>query len=145
MVTIRSSQPADAPALLAIWRSAVAATHDFIDPSDLAEIDEQVASYVADARLLVAVDGDDRPLGWMGVTGTHVDALFVAADAHGCGIGRRLLAEVAVESVDVNEANAGAIGFYQRLGFRTVGRSPTDDAGRPYPLLHLRRAISPIS
>ena len=30
--------------------------------------------------------------------------------------------------------------FYERLGFVVRGRSPTDDAGRPYPLLHLERA-----
>jgi putative acetyltransferase len=29
------------------------------------------------------------------------------------------------------------VGFYERLGFKRIGRSPLDDAGRPYPLLHL--------
>ena len=44
-----------------------------------------------------------------------------------------------VLTVNVNEQNASGAGFYQRLGFEVIGRSPVDDAGRPYPLLHLRR------
>ena len=43
-----------------------------------------------------------------------------------------------VLTVDVNEQNPRAIGFYERLGFARTGRSETDDQGRPYPLLHMR-------
>jgi putative acetyltransferase len=39
----------------------------------------------------------------------------------------------------VNEQNAAALGFYEALGFEVVARSPLDDTGRPYPLLHMRR------
>jgi putative acetyltransferase len=42
--------------------------------------------------------------------------------------------------VSVNEQNPAAIGFYAALGFEVVGRSPVDDAGRPFPLLHMRDA-----
>lgn len=40
-------------------------------------------------------------------------------------------------TVDVNEQNTQAVGFYARAGFTVTGRSPVDDEGRPYPLLHL--------
>ncbi|MGY0625916.1 MAG: GNAT family N-acetyltransferase, partial [Paraglaciecola chathamensis] len=39
--------------------------------------------------------------------------------------------------VDVNEQNPKALGFYQRIGFKVVGRSELDGQGKPYPLLHL--------
>jgi putative acetyltransferase len=42
-------------------------------------------------------------------------------------------------TVDVNEQNAAARGFYAALGFDVVARSPLDETGRPYPILHMRR------
>ena len=44
-------------------------------------------------------------------------------------------------TVDVNEQNPAAVGFYEAVGFAVVGRSPLDDAGRPFPLLHMRRPV----
>jgi putative acetyltransferase len=46
-------------------------------------------------------------------------------------------------TVDVNEQNVAARGFYEALGFAVVGRSPMDDTGRPYPILHMRREMPP--
>ena len=43
-------------------------------------------------------------------------------------------------TLDVNEQNPQARGFYERMGFRVEGRSPVDDAGRPFPQLHMRLA-----
>ena len=48
-------------------------------------------------------------------------------------------------TVDVNEQNHGAVGFYRHIGFEVTGRSDLDDQGRPYPLLHLRRQRSSTS
>jgi putative acetyltransferase len=44
-----------------------------------------------------------------------------------------------VLTVDVNEQNEPARRFYEALGFVAAGRSPLDDNGLPYPILHLRR------
>jgi ribosomal protein S18 acetylase RimI-like enzyme len=43
-------------------------------------------------------------------------------------------------SLDVNEQNLQAVGFYRHMGFEIVGRSELDGAGKPYPLLHMRRS-----
>jgi putative acetyltransferase len=43
-----------------------------------------------------------------------------------------------VLELDANE-ESGAVDFYRRLGFEVVGRSEVDGAGRPYPLIHMRR------
>lgn len=39
--------------------------------------------------------------------------------------------------VDVNEQNNHALGFYEHIGFKVVGRSPLDGQGEPYPILHM--------
>lgn len=42
--------------------------------------------------------------------------------------------------VDVNEQNPQAVGFYEKMGYRKVGRSDVDGMGKPYPLLHFEYA-----
>lgn len=143
----RLSTPADADRLFEIWHDAVRATHDFLTPEDFEAIAPEVRRYVADTPLWVIDDDTGLPVAFMGLSGAHIDALFVAPGRHGYGLGRAMAdhaAHVAVAdsvTVDVNEQNTGAIGFYERIGFTGFGRSPTDDAGRPYPLLHLRRSV----
>ncbi|WVT72563.1 acetyltransferase [Sinorhizobium chiapasense] len=143
-ISIRPSRPYDFPRTFEIWRSAVVATHDFLTPEDFAAIETMVRDqYLPAAEFWIAADENDEALGFMGMSGAQIDSLFVHAEARGGGVGRRLVEHAMnlhpVLTVDVNEQNASGAGFYQRLGFETVGRSPVDDAGRPYPLLHLNR------
>lgn len=90
--------------------------------------------------LLVAEAGH-RPIGFAGVHDGTLEMLFVDPTHHGSGVGSALLASAirdhAVTQVDVNEQNVGAADFSTHRGFEVVGRSSTDDAGRPYPILHL--------
>jgi hypothetical protein len=46
-------------------------------------------------------------------------------------------------AVDVNEENRSAPAFYEALGFSVMSRSLLDSAG-PFPILHMRRARSPL-
>lgn len=142
---VRPGRPEETQALYEVWRASVVATHDFLTPEDLEFYAEMVrGQYLPEADLVVAVDGDDRPVGFRGVTGNNVDTLFVHPDWRGRGVGRLLL-EQALEAadgpvlVDVNEQNGQAAGFYERMGFRKTGRSETDQCGKPYPLAHMQR------
>lgn len=141
MTIIRPSQPSDYSSLLEIWATAVDATHDFLSKHDRNEIEMQVRDYLTSAPLFVAADRNDQPLGFLHVEDGHIHALFVHADHHGAGVGRRLIEHVVASNgtlrVDVNEQNERGVGFYRHLGFSRVSRSPTDSDGRPYPILHL--------
>ena len=141
---IRLSTESDTAVLADIWRASVRATHDFLLDADFREIDTLVAEhYLPATRVWVALDAAGRACGWMGLSGAHVDALFIDPASRGLGVGRKLLAHAESIagrlSVDVNEQNLQAVGFYRHMGFAATGRSPTDDAGRPYPLLHMRQ------
>ncbi len=140
--------PAEYPRLVAIWRSAVDATHHFLADADRADIESQLADvYFPAVRLTVAeIDGD--PVGFAGTAGEHLEMLFVHADARGHGVGSALLqhviAEQGIRLVDVNEQNEQAVEFYVRRGFVVAGRSELDEAGRPYPLLHMEALLTPV-
>jgi putative acetyltransferase len=142
-VSIRpSTGPSEFPALVAIWRSAVDATHDFLADTDRDEIEARLAVEYFPAVDLFVAERDGRAVGFSGVLGGRLEMLFVSAAERGRGVGSALLdhaiREAGVTELDVNEQNPSAAGFYAHHGFEVVARSATDDAGRPYPLLHLR-------
>ncbi|WP_246120746.1 acetyltransferase [Chitinolyticbacter meiyuanensis] len=146
--TLRPARPDDLPALFAVWRNAVLATHQFLSADDFAFYESLVRDvYLPQAHLTVAVDAADVPLGFIGCTGSQIDALFVDPVAHGQGIGSRLLRSVRQTGggllVDVNEQNLGARAFYERMGYSVVSRREHDDAGRPYPVLGLVASDQP--
>lgn len=142
MISIRPARPSDRDTLFAIWLRAVRATHLFLSEADINFYSGLVRTeYLPHAILWVAADDADQPLGFMGMTEDKIDALFVAPEQHGKGVGRTFV-EYARRmspnlSVDVNEQNEGARSFYRRMGFREVGRSEWDDHGRAFPIVHL--------
>lgn len=123
---------------------AVRATHGFLSLEDFETISAIVLEkYLPSARLWVAVDDQDVPVAFLGADGANLDSLFVDPAHHGEGLGRALIEHAFAPGcsvhVDVNEANLQARAFYERMGFVECGRSETDDAGRPYPLIHMVR------
>ncbi len=69
--------------------------------------------------------------------------LFIKPQHFGEGIGRNLVKHAVdnlnASKVDVNEQNPNAIGFYEKVGFKKVGRSELDGQGKPFPLIHMVR------
>ena len=141
MIALRPSRAEDGARLVAIWRAAVDATHDFLGAEDRDAIAEEVAAFLPHVPAWLAVDADDCAVAFVGVRSGMMEALFVHPDRHGRGVGRALVTQAmkgnALLTTAVNEQNEGARRFYERLGFVRTGRSERDDQGRPYSLLHL--------
>jgi len=142
--TIRPSTKNDVDRVLEIWRDAVDATHGFLPQEDRVAIEAEVVSFLPDAPLWVAVDEQNKPLGWMLLDEDRMEALFIDPVSRGEGVGRALVQHaLSLRSpifTDVNEQNLQAVGFYEHLGFVPIGRSERDGHGRAYPLIHLRSA-----
>lgn len=78
--------------------------------------------------------------GFIGLGPDSIEMLFIDSDRRGRGYGSALIEfakQHGATKVDVNEQNPSALNFYKAKGFRINGRDETDDAGRPYPILHL--------
>lgn len=129
--------------LLPIWESAVRATHAFLSEADIESIRPDVEEAIDSITHLICYKEEDIVKGFIGVAEEKIEMLFVDAAAHGQGIGKKLLEYAVLELnsnyVDVNEQNPQGTGFYQYMGFQIIGRSEMDDAGRPFPILHLKR------
>jgi putative acetyltransferase len=145
---LRPSCPGDIDQLYEVWHASVLATHTFLAESDLNEICVVVRrDYLPNRDFTVAVDENDRAIGFMRLEGDEIDSLFIAPSFRSQGLGRRFLMEAALRSanleVEVNAQNAQAIGFYKAMGFCVITSSPMDGDGRSYPLLMMRRRLDP--
>lgn len=143
---VRPADPTESETLLDRWLRSVQATHTFVSADDIESMIPHVRSYLSSgsAAIWVACDESGTAMGFMGLSGSKMDALFLAPEYHGRGFGR-LMVRHALSlrpdlTVDVNEQNTAARRFYEACGFVVAGRSELDEQGRPYPLLHLRLA-----
>jgi putative acetyltransferase len=140
---IRRAVATDRERLLEIWLRSVRATHTFLSEEDILSflpIVRDVA--LAELEIWVLCSDSGLPVGFMGMSGSKVEALFLVPEFCRRGGGRRLIRhaqELMGElTVDVNEQNPAARLFYEACGFVTEGRSELDSTGRPFPLLHMR-------
>ncbi|EEZ4001850.1 acetyltransferase [Escherichia coli] len=115
VISIRRSRHEEGEELVAIWCRSVDATHDFLSAEYRAELEVLVRSFLPEAPLWVAVNERDQPVGFMLLSGQHMDALFIDPDVCGCGVGRMLVEHalsMAPElTTNVNEQNEQAVGF----------------------------------
>ena len=129
--------------LVNVWERSVRETHAFLSKGEIAEIKPFVPQALMSVETLVVAKRDDAPVGFMGVQDGRLEMLFLDPGARGRGLGRALLAygieRLGVTELTVNEQNPQAVGFYEHLGFKTYRRTETDEEGRPYPLLYMRR------
>ena len=142
---ITNVEPIEYDDLLVLWEASVRATHDFLSESDIAYLRPIVRNQALPALTLRAARNDNgKAVGFIGVAERSVEALFVSPDEFGKGIGKALMRHAEeqfdVSKVDINEQNPSALGFYEHLNYRIVGRSPLDAQGRPFPILHLEKS-----
>lgn len=143
-LTIRSAQTSDHERLLAIWLASVRVTHTFLSEQEIQALFPLVRDHALPAlELWVLLEGDTI-IGFSGLSENKPEALFLHPDHFRKGGGRMLVAHARGLKnrllVDVNEQNPDAVNFYESVGFEVFGRSETDGAGRPLPLLHMRVA-----
>lgn len=142
MTSIDTTVSEEFGALVEIWEASVRATHKFLTEQQIVEIRPELPRFLPLLNVLVYRHNDEI-CGFIGLDGRKVEMLFVSPAHRGKSIGKALL-EYAVsrfgaDSLDVNEQNEQALGFYLHMGFRVAGRSERDSAGRPLPLLHMRK------
>jgi putative acetyltransferase len=143
-MNVRRALPRDHDVLLAVWLRSVWATHAFQSEEDIQSFLPLVRDYLTspESELWILCSDSEGIMGFMGMSGNKMEALFIAPEFYRRGGGRRLVRhahELRGElSVDVNEQNPTACQFYEACGFVVEARSELDSTERPFPLLHLR-------
>ncbi len=132
----------DNDAVFNLWEASVRATHLFLSEEDIAFLVPLVREALPAHELWCTRDEHGVPTAFLCVEGVKIEMLFVHPDHRGHGLGRRLTdfarTQFGATHVDVNEQNTQAVGFYERLGFKTFDRSALDSTGKPFPILHMK-------
>jgi ribosomal protein S18 acetylase RimI-like enzyme len=141
---IQKGEKNDYSQLMAVWESSVKATHLFLKPEDFEFYKKIIPDYFPNVDLYVVRSGETINA-FMGISGDNLEMLFVSADLRGKGYGKSLLMyaldNLNVKRVDVNEQNMQALGFYERFGFKVIGRSEKDLMSKDYPILKMEFII----
>ncbi|WP_086314252.1 hypothetical protein A5821_001860 [Enterococcus sp. 7F3_DIV0205] len=128
--------------LVEIWARSVKKTHDFLQIEDFERIKRDLPTYFPHLDVRVWTD-DSEIIGFSGVDGDKLEMLFLDPIFIGKGYGKQIIMTLfkdsAIQFVDVNEQNQSARTFYQAMGFEEMARTEVDEAGRPYPILHLKK------
>jgi putative acetyltransferase len=134
--------------LVELWERSVRATHGFLSDQAVVALRPLVAAELANETLdwWVAATEQDIAIGFLAFACDAIEGLFIDPDHAGRGAGTLLVSHAQGLSaggltVDVNEANPAAIGFYRSLGFEVVSRTELDADGRPFPTLRMQRAL----
>ncbi|WP_347294164.1 GNAT family N-acetyltransferase [uncultured Duncaniella sp.] len=123
-----------------IWERSVRATHNFLSEEDIIQIRTSLIPLYFPAVDLYGCWDNDILTGFIGLSGNKIEMLFVDSEHRAKGYGSALIDFAKTKGavlVDVNEQNPSACIFYQKKGFQIIGRDETDEAGRPFPILHL--------
>jgi putative acetyltransferase len=142
-IVIRLANVQDRQRLFEVWQGSAQANHDFVTPEDLAAMIPQVKGYFESAMtsFWIACTDDQQIVGFMGLSGSDMESLFLLPEFQGRGIGTSLVEHAQtlhdVLKVDVNEQNGAAFEFYLARGFKLESRSERDRQQRPYPLLRM--------
>jgi putative acetyltransferase len=143
---LRRAKSTDYVSMLTLWERSVRTTHGFLEEDDIETLRPLVAEEFTGATVdwWLLTDDVNRAVGFLGYSTDCIEGLFIDPDFRRRGAGSSLMAHAERLAsgplhVDVNEQNDDARRFYEAMGFVVVGRSETDGAGRPFPLLHMRR------
>ena len=143
MITLRPAVRSDCPGIVAIYNEAVVnstASYDY-EPQRLAQreawfTDHQRGGY----PMFVAVDEAGRIVGWSALSRYHgrvgfrftvENAVYVAADQRGRGIGRLLLERLLESAKErgyhaviaaIDGENQASLELHRKFGFEVVGR-----------------------
>lgn len=128
--------------LTEIWEGAVRATHDFLPEEDFEYYKSKLPLYFEHVTLYGYIDDNEEIKGFLGISDSMIEMLFVENKSRGLGIGKNLLnfaiKDLKLNKVDVNQQNQQALLFYKNFGFEEVGISGEDSEGKNYPIIHLQ-------
>ena len=129
---IRKFESRELDAVMQIWLNGNLDAHPFIPASFWTDHFETVRDMLPQAELYVHEDKDTRQIdGFIGLTDSHIEGVFVAQSARSKGIGKALLDHAKSFkpslTLSVYQKNERALAFYRREQFAVHSESIDGD------------------
>ena len=129
---IRKFETQDLDAVMQIWLHGNLDAHAFIPASFWTGHFEIVRNMLPQAELYVHESEDTRQIdGFIGLTGNHIEGIFVAKAARSKGVGKALLEYAKSRkpslTLSVYQKNERALAFYQREQFTVQSEGIDED------------------
>ena len=129
---IRKFETQDLDAVMQIWLHGNLDAHAFIPASFWTGHFEIVRNMLPQAELYVHEDKDTRQIdGFIGLTGNHIEGIFVAKAARSKGVGKALLEYAKSRkpclTLSVYQKNQRALAFYRREQFTVQSEGIDED------------------
>ena len=134
---IRLFEFRDLDKIMEIWLEGNLQAHGFIDAEYWRKNLESVRSVLPNAEVYVYEEAEEIR-GFIGMDADYIAGLFVKKECRGQGIGRQLIDTVKRKkrlSLHVYERNAGAVAFYQAMGFRVKESMTEKETGEKEDLM----------
>lgn len=129
---LRNSEKADIERLAQIWLETNIAAHSFIKREYWESNFEMVRDALAESEIYIFED-ENGIQGFIGMSCSYIEGLFVSAPAQSRGIGRQLLNHAKALKghleLSVYEKNERAVRFYIREGFKIQYRGTDENTG----------------
>ncbi|CUB05110.1 N-acetyltransferase [Marinomonas fungiae] len=132
---VRECKDEDMNTVLSIWLTASIKAHDFVAPDFwAAQVEAMRDQYLPCAKVYV-YERNGQVVGFYALCNHSLEALFVAPEQQGEGVGKALLAHAKAQqstlTLSVFKANDAAIGFYMAQGFKVASEQQNAATGMP--------------
>ncbi len=144
MYSIEKTLPEEFYKITDIWEASVRETHHFLNETDILTFRNAILhTYLPLADNLFSVRNESNKIvAFIGIAEKNIDMLFIHPSERGKGLGKQLIHfaidKFHIKTVDVNEQNEQAVGFYLKMGFEIISRDELDSTGKPFPILHMQ-------
>lgn len=145
----KNEYPQIAKEMIKLWEESVKESYDFLDPTDLDFIKEEVYRELNDKNTVIVASNKEDTLGFISGSQDVLKLLYVSPHYRYQSVGKKLLLHACNIYLKDYEFlytscfldNTQGLGYFKKLGFKAINIEITNINDKSYPIVNLRANI----